>query len=579
MRKLLFFSALLSAGLSFGQVVFNVQTPASIAGSYQFTSQGDGSSWGLANLLDPADAILDTVVVGTDTATGINPQGIPVSNEGCYPLVNNVAGKIVMIYRNTCSFGIKCLNAQNAGAVGVIVVNREPGLVNMAGGTEGLSVTIPVTFISQSDGALLRAQIDAGQTVTVFIGNKTGLFQNDLAIYGNEVLIPRASAEYYELVRDASEYSMNLGMWVRNDGTLGQNAVTTKVEVFYNGVSAYSQTSAPLNIATLDSAYVAFSPFSQAAYPQGEYEVVYSINLPTDEYPSDNSFSSSMVVNNQIFAVAAVDPTTLTPTSASGIRSSSATTNFSACIAFVNPNAQRVLLKGVTFQSSTRTGSTTTPDLIGQIIDVEVQAWDDQFTDITDPAFAISNLTSVVTEPYVYAADLQSTPVYHQFTNPVTLAPNQRYLICVTTYDLDVFFGHDTRLDYRLNLQTAGQQPIMALLSDATWFSGFSSPAYPAILLNLENSGIGVEELEIESVEIYPNPASYVVNIPMKGWEGAVALKATDMSGKQVMAMSSTQVNGEVLTVDVSHLATGAYTFTMASETGRVQSFNVMINR
>jgi hypothetical protein len=245
-----------------------------------------------------------------------------------------------MVYRNTCSFGIKCLNAQNAGAVGVIVVNREPGLVNMAGGAEGLLVTIPVTFISSTDGELIQQRIAAGETVTVFIGNKTGLFQNDLGVYGYDILIPKASATHHKIAQNASEYSIDLGMWVTNYGTANQTGVTAKAEVFLNGASVSSQTSTAFGINAGDDFYVSFPAFSLATYPMGEYTVTYSIDLPTDQYPSDNTISSSMVINDQIHAVAKVNPTTLLPTNSSGIRSSSATTNFSACIAFRDPKEQ-----------------------------------------------------------------------------------------------------------------------------------------------------------------------------------------------------------------------------------------------
>ena len=53
-----------------------------------------------------------------------NAQGNPISAEGCNPLINNLTGKIAVIYRNTCEFGAKALNAQNAGAIGVIIIKN-----------------------------------------------------------------------------------------------------------------------------------------------------------------------------------------------------------------------------------------------------------------------------------------------------------------------------------------------------------------------------------------------------------------------------------------------------------------------
>lgn len=77
----------------------------------------------------------------------------------------DVAGKIAVVYRGTCEFGTKALQAQNAGAVGVIIVNNEPGDVTlvMAAGVNGGSVTIPVVMVSANVGARINASVNSGQ--------------------------------------------------------------------------------------------------------------------------------------------------------------------------------------------------------------------------------------------------------------------------------------------------------------------------------------------------------------------------------------------------------------------------------
>jgi minor extracellular serine protease Vpr len=73
------------------------------------------------------------------------------------------AGKIVLIRRGTCSFFEKASNAQNAGAVGVILYNNTTGFVNptVAGASP---ITIPVVAILAADGAFLNDAIAAGPT-------------------------------------------------------------------------------------------------------------------------------------------------------------------------------------------------------------------------------------------------------------------------------------------------------------------------------------------------------------------------------------------------------------------------------
>lgn len=77
----------------------------------------------------------------------------------------DVAGKIAVVYRGICEFGAKALQAQNAGAVGVIIVNNEPGDVTlvMAAGVNGGAVTIPVVMVSANVGARINASVNSGQ--------------------------------------------------------------------------------------------------------------------------------------------------------------------------------------------------------------------------------------------------------------------------------------------------------------------------------------------------------------------------------------------------------------------------------
>lgn len=81
---------------------------------------------------------------------------------GPAPLAD-LTGKIALIDRGTYSFDVKTLNAQTAGAVGVIIANTAAGVINMgAGSPPQVGITIPTLSISQADGLLLKAKITAG---------------------------------------------------------------------------------------------------------------------------------------------------------------------------------------------------------------------------------------------------------------------------------------------------------------------------------------------------------------------------------------------------------------------------------
>src|SRR6185295_9457758 len=79
-------------------------------------------------------------------------------------------GNIAVIDRGTCSFKTKTLNAQNAGATAVIIVNNvagspAPGLGDDA--TISTPLTIPTVSLTQSDGNLIEAQLGGTVNGTV----------------------------------------------------------------------------------------------------------------------------------------------------------------------------------------------------------------------------------------------------------------------------------------------------------------------------------------------------------------------------------------------------------------------------
>ncbi|WP_226681957.1 S8 family serine peptidase [Sutcliffiella horikoshii] len=91
--------------------------------------------------------------------------GYPADFEG-----KELEGKYVLIQRGELAFTVKTLNAQNAGAAGVIIYNNAGGTVSMA---TDAAITVPQLFMLKKDGDRFAAALKAGQTVTVsFDGEK-----------------------------------------------------------------------------------------------------------------------------------------------------------------------------------------------------------------------------------------------------------------------------------------------------------------------------------------------------------------------------------------------------------------------
>jgi hypothetical protein len=112
--------------------------------------------------------------IGTTTAAlapaggiVIPPTSSPSSSSGCTmsDFSGFVAGRIALIQRGTCSFGVKVLNAQAAGASGVVIFNEgNPGRTSLLNGSlsdaagNRIVPTIPVAFTSFATGSDLLNQ-------------------------------------------------------------------------------------------------------------------------------------------------------------------------------------------------------------------------------------------------------------------------------------------------------------------------------------------------------------------------------------------------------------------------------------
>jgi hypothetical protein len=135
-----------------GNPRLRVNSPAAIAGNYQI---------GTADFGPPISAAGVTANVAQALYGGS-------ATDGCSAITNAgaVAGKIALIDRGNCTFVSKAKNAQNAGAVGVIIVN------NVSGNPPGMTgadptLVIPTASISQADGATIKAQLASGVNATL----------------------------------------------------------------------------------------------------------------------------------------------------------------------------------------------------------------------------------------------------------------------------------------------------------------------------------------------------------------------------------------------------------------------------
>ena len=143
---------------------------------FKVSPDGLGIPFGVAAASPPAptSGTMELARTGTPATEG----------DGCVnpPAAGSMTGKAVLIRRGsapggiTCSFHLKALAAQNAGAAAVVLYNNVAGAFSptVAGSP---AITIPVVAITAANGVILNDRIAAGPT-TLTWGTERGTFPN-----------------------------------------------------------------------------------------------------------------------------------------------------------------------------------------------------------------------------------------------------------------------------------------------------------------------------------------------------------------------------------------------------------------
>lgn len=581
MRKQLFTAALgLLSTLAFGQgnVVVQVLSPSSITDSYSNAFAVAASGWSVPDLTLPENAVTDELVLAFD--------GTTADSLACEPIVNGEAvnGRIAVIYRGSCNFSLKALNAQNAGARAVLLISNGDELnINMQGGDFGLDVTIPVAMISQSSGAIIRPVIEA-EPVTAFIGNNFGFFPNNLNLDQFDLLAPSASAVPSLLAADASEYQVSLGGFLHNFGSVAQTTARLRAVVTQDGTEVYNEVTDNVSIAPGDSVLLTLPQFTQTSY-SGEYEITYTAESDeSDEFPNDNSYTIPLLFGD-LLSYVPVDATTNLPVSEISVAPATFEGVFRSCIAFSDTNASRLAVTGLHFSARTATDVVEPIDsaLTDMLVVTYAFLWSDELTD----AFTIptdAGLSTLSNGNYGYDSDRQGEAIYIPFDVPVVLEDGERYLFCAETLEGVVRHGWNESVDHTLMSDPdlgVSNEPTSAIRNGQTWFNGFvglgGSPALA--LKTIAANSIGIDETERVDITPYPNPAQNLLRVPMQGSNGAAMLRIFSTTGAMVSEQKVAVGGNETMVVDLTNVANGTYMFHVDFENGKRSDFRVVVTK
>ncbi len=154
-----------------------VNSPSTIAGSYPTR----------VNNFNPGYVPLPTEPNGITSDLVLYNDGSSDPSLACAPATNAaaIAGKICIVRRGDCLFVQKVKNAQNAGALAVIVVNNVEGNIVMGGGDA--TITIPAISVTQEIGEAIIAQMALG-TVNATLQDPLEVFINADGSFDNGII-------------------------------------------------------------------------------------------------------------------------------------------------------------------------------------------------------------------------------------------------------------------------------------------------------------------------------------------------------------------------------------------------------
>jgi aminopeptidase Y len=166
----------------------------------------------------PAGAIANSILSysgsGDVTAAVTALAAPPVdSTPGCEAadFAGFPAGHIALIRRGICTFAIKATNAFNAGAVGVVIYNNAPGVINGTLGN-GFTLNIGVTSVTQAVGDQLAA------TPNLVMRLKTDTFRGIATTYN--VLAESVAGDASNVVMVGAHLdSVNAGPGINDNGS------------------------------------------------------------------------------------------------------------------------------------------------------------------------------------------------------------------------------------------------------------------------------------------------------------------------------------------------------------------------
>lgn len=143
------------------------------------------------------------------TGTVVLAQSAGGLTDGCAAITSAVAGGIALIDRGTCTFTVKVKNAQDAGAIAVLIGDNVLALPPPGLGGADATITIPSGRISLTDANTIKANLAGGVRVRMLLDKTvvagTDRVKGQVMLAAFNPVVPGSSISHFEAVASPNQ--------------------------------------------------------------------------------------------------------------------------------------------------------------------------------------------------------------------------------------------------------------------------------------------------------------------------------------------------------------------------------------
>ncbi|MBK9335545.1 MAG: T9SS type A sorting domain-containing protein [Lewinellaceae bacterium] len=496
---------------------------------------------------------------------------------GCSALpAGSLTGKIALIRRGgvpaACGFSVKALNAQNAGAIAVIIANHnltatdnDCTILNMTGGPEAAQVTIPAYSICRAGADLINAGLQAGQVVEVCF-----LRPGDVTIPG--FFFPASSKQ--TPVSQIGVDTFGFQAQVLNDSaaTTTHTNVVVKASVIdlrNNNNVLYTASVTIPELAPGERDTVDIPGQYAPELPIGTYQVRYSAtyDAPVGSTPVASLAASNFYVTQNLFAK---DERI---TGAIRVGGTPATWGVGAMYTMSPKNLEKYRVKTVEFSFFADPAELAPADVEGDIYlfklssDVLPDYSNFEPAGFTTPSFEWVGIASYEAPATAQSYTLQQANLLDLNTanDGVELENGAKYVVAIE------YSGSSSLTYHAFDTNTPQPAPSTLVYDGANWFLAGFTGGPSAIMRMYIDLVITTDETPLSetSMQIRPNPIVETLNLQVSFDEATDAtITIADLTGRVITYENRDALTNDLLTYQLPQLASGTYLARIATKQG-----------